>query len=656
MRINALVTLTLRLVGLYALALITAFGLMHGANAAATNALSLQDQRYTYELAKSQLQKNKISAFKASRAKLGDYALAPYLDYQFLMRSFNSSNKTNIEAFIRTHRGSYLGERMLRRYLRQLAQNQDWAGLVYWYKPEVASETMTCKWLEARHAVGDNTALASLNELWVVAKSLPKACDSLFKTWFKSEFYSHDYAWQRFLKAMAKSKQSLARYASSKLPSDQYDTLVQHVRELDRRPYKIRKLATFKPTSYEMQEVVAFGIKKYARNHPVEALSTWEQYEASSMFDETLTRDVKVALVNNLLRKKKNAHVQSMLRSSPSIRSADAIERLLRVQLKEKNWNSVKSTIALLPVESRNSDRWTYWHTRAALELGTIAESQATVAFKSLAQKRSFYGFLSADRIQTNYALENQSSAFPESTIEQVANKPAIRRAKELWLTNYQSEARAEWYYGLDQLSVEELAAAGVLANQWGWYDRGIQAMIAGKHWDHLDVRFPLAFKDHILEAADETALSPSFIFAVARQESAMSEQAKSSAGARGLMQLMPATAKQTARKRGIQHRTDDLYRAEHNIQLGSQYLDELLSQFNGNRILAAAAYNAGPHRVSTWRANQDLVDYDIWIETIPFKETRGYVQNVLTYAVIYSLRMGKPANLITKVEANQKL
>ena len=180
--------------------------------------------------------------------------------------------------------------------------------------------------------------------------------------------------------------------------------------------------------------------------------------------------------------------------------------------------------------------------------------------------------------------------------------------------------------------------------------------MIAGKHWDHLDVRFPLAFKDHILEAADETALSPSFIFAVARQESAMSEQAKSSAGARGLMQLMPATAKQTARKRGIQHRTDDLYRAEHNIQLGSQYLDELLSQFNGNRILAAAAYNAGPHRVSTWRANQDLVDYDIWIETIPFKETRGYVQNVLTYAVIYSLRMGKPANLITKVEANQKL
>ena len=241
--------------------------------------------------------------------------------------------------------------------------------------------------------------------------------------------------------------------------------------------------------------------------------------------------------------------------------------------------------------------------------------------------------------------------------VQQLATKPSLIRAKELWLTDRKSEAYAEWFYGLNKLSASELAAAGVLADSWGWHDRAINAMIAGKHWNHLGLRFPLAYETHVRQAAKTTALEPEFIFAIARQESAMAATAKSSAGARGLMQLMPATARYTARKHGIHHQTDDLYRPEHNISLGSRYLDELVNKYQGNRILAAAAYNAGPHRVKKWQANTgNALPYDVWIETIPFKETRGYVQNVLTFAVIYSHRLGKPEALITPTEAKHKL
>lgn len=617
---------------------------------------SLEQQRYQYELAKSQLKRRDFDAFERSRASLKAYPLAPYLDYQKLTLDLNSTDRSELERFIKQHRGSYLGERMLRRYLQHLAVTKQWSDLVYWYEPAVASKETKCLWREARHRLGDQAALEGTEAIWVSAKSLPKRCDALFQLWFDSEHYRPEFAWKRFIKSASHSQRGLARYLASVLPEKEYQNYVELVWELDARPYRIKTMSKFRRHTPEMQQIISFGIKKYAQKHPVKALQLWEQYEASMIFDEALTQETKLSLVKYLLRHKQTKHVKSLLRSSPSIRQTHVIERLIRAQLKDKNWSEVLSAIELLDPEAKNSDRWQYWQTRAKLELGIYDKYQADYAFSELAKKRSFYGFLAADIISAPYSLQDQSASFPNSVLAAIAKRPAFQRAKELWLTNYTREAHAEWYYGLDKLSSRELAAAGVLAHQWGWYDKGIQAMIAGRHWHHLDVRFPLAFKEHILNAADETELAPSFIFAVARQESAMSEQAVSSAGARGVMQLMPTTAKQTARKNGIKHNKSDLYRANHNIQLGSQYLDELLNKFNGNRILAAAAYNAGPHRVNRWTNKTSELDYDLWIETIPFKETRGYVQNVLTYAVIYSVRMGLPAELITKLEANQKL
>ena len=139
---------------------------------------------------------------------------------------------------------------------------------------------------------------------------------------------------------------------------------------------------------------------------------------------------------------------------------------------------------------------------------------------------------------------------------------------------------------------------------------------------------------------------------AIARRESAFFPQAHSPVGARGLMQIMPATGRQVASALGRPHTRAELYEVEHNILLGSAYYRQLLDRFAGNRVYALAAYNAGPHRVDRWRnAKGQGVPVDVWVETIPYRETRNYVKNVLSYNVVFQYLLGDTHRLLTDAE-----
>ena len=177
-------------------------------------------------------------------------------------------------------------------------------------------------------------------------------------------------------------------------------------------------------------------------------------------------------------------------------------------------------------------------------------------------------------------------------------------------------------------------------------------------NWLSAKEGLPLAYREEIAKIALDMQLEPTFIYAIARQESAFDAAARSPVGAMGLMQLMPQTALYTAKKSGIKHaNTKDLLKAEHNMRLGGLYLNHLLQTFKGNRILAAAAYNAGPSRVNRWLSEQGKEKpVDVWIETIPYKETRHYVQNVLCFSVIYGYRLGQPTMFLSEAEAKQYL
>jgi len=240
----------------------------------------------------------------------------------------------------------------------------------------------------------------------------------------------------------------------------------------------------------------------------------------------------------------------------------------------------------------------------------------------------------------------------------------AIKQQKGIILTRellHQEEylyARREWRSATRNYNEQQWITAAHVVQQWGWHNGVITSMIRAKYWDDIDLRFPLAFQEHFETNAQETGVPIHLLYAVARQESALSHDVTSPAGAKGLMQLMPATAKQTARKNNVRYRnSNDLFKPATNIMLGSRYYKEMLQRFGNNRILASAAYNAGPHRVDRWlKETENKLPFDAWIETIPFKETRGYVQNVLAFSMIYAHHLGNHERILSETEKKQSL
>jgi soluble lytic murein transglycosylase len=230
---------------------------------------------------------------------------------------------------------------------------------------------------------------------------------------------------------------------------------------------------------------------------------------------------------------------------------------------------------------------------------------------------------------------------------------PAVARIVEL---NYHREymaAQSEWYKLLeDTVDRRQQQDLALLATEHGWYRMAIDAATRAEAWDALDQRFPMAYQDVFRRHAATRRVTSTELMSIARRESAFFPEAQSPVGARGLMQIMPATAQAVAASLQQPHSQADLFNVEHNVLLGSAYYRQLLDRFDGNRIFALAAYNAGPHRVDRWRnqAGQGL-PVELWVETIPYQETRNYVQAVLSYNVVFQYLQGDKQALLTSRE-----
>ena len=314
-------------------------------------------------------------------------------------------------------------------------------------------------------------------------------------------------------------------------------------------------------------------------------------------------------------------------------------EKRLQAALQENDWQWALQTIKALSPEEQKQEQWRYWHSRALIELGRKLEGRKLL--QSLAKERSYYGFLAAQRLGDKPNLAHMALQADQQLVETLAKRPGLKRALELIKLDRPLLARQEWNLALVGAGQEELKAAARLAQQWEWPSQSILTLARLRQWNDLELRFPLAHKQAITDQAKDHGIDIAWIYAILRQESAFMSDAKSSAGARGLMQLMPKTAKQVAKElKQSPVKLEDLYQPEVNIKLGAGYLNKVYRQLQESPVLATAAYNAGPHRVRSWLPEQSQAS-DIWIETIPFRETREYLKRVLAYTVIYSYRLG---------------
>lgn len=609
--------------------------------AKADDASAMQRMRADFLAAEQALRQGDEAAFEKAFAALAGYPLQPYLTAQSLERRLKTVDPARLAAFLAEHAGTPYGDRLQRRWLHTLARQGRWEVLAA-HSPAPAPDTeLECHRRTALRLTGrEDEAFHELQSLWLSPRSLPAACDPLFDAWRARDGISPEFAWQRFRLAMGANQVTLARYLVRFLDEKRTGSANAWLR-LHARPELLER-ENAPDDSTEKQELYAHAFSRLLTRDTERALLVWEQLPASASPAVGGLRSDLEARLATMLALRRHPAAQQRLEALDDAHADDtAREWRIRAALQAEDWRAVAEGIARLPEAEQGEIRWRYWLARSLDATGDHEGARAV--WLEIAGVRDYYGFLAADRIGLPYRFGHASMPIDETALAALAAAPGMMRAHELHLLGRLPEARREWHYATRALDGAGLQTAAYLAHRWGWHDRAILAVARTPERDDLELRFPLAFRGDIVAAAAAQGIDPALGFAIIRQESAFAADARSSAGALGLMQLMPATARRVAAQLDVSiGNSTRLLDVALNLRLGMSYLRRLIERF-GHQASALAAYNAGPHRATAWLPRDRNMDADLWAETIPFRETRNYVQNVMYFSAIYEDRLDLP-------------
>jgi len=614
--------------------------------AQSVQAVDLAQQRQYYDQAKSALARGDSGPFQMYRAALADYPLEPYLEYDELTARLKTASNAEIEKFLAEHGDLPQANWMKLRWLRWLAERGDWQPFVQYYDPKLNFVELDC--LYGQYQLGHNlkaAGYANAEKLWMTGKTLPAACDAFFAQWAADGQLTEQKRWQR-----AKLAAQVRNYALANQLVNSLNSLAPQGKLLlsvAQKPDMLNNPGQFLPADEAMSDVVGLGLRRLAKQDPQKALSMLDGYSASMHFSREEQVEIAKEIGLTLARSYDDRALEVMTKYDPDLRDNTVTEWRLRLLLRLGRWEDAYELTRRLPKDLADTNRWRYWEARS-LELAQPNSPLIPTLYKTVAKERDFYGFLAADRTQAPYQLTNRPLILSQAVINKVRNTPGIRRALEFHDRGQIVDGRREWYHVTRRFNRDEMVAQAKLAYDMQWYFPAIRTISQAQYWDDLDIRFPMAHRNTLVREAQLRGLHSSWVFAITRQESAFMDDARSGVGATGLMQLMPATAKETARKFSIPLASpQQVLDPDTNIQLGAAYLSQVHAQFNGNRVLASAAYNAGAGRVRQWLKGANHLAFDVWVESIPFDETRQYVQNVLSYAVIYGQKLNLPQPLV---------
>ena len=607
--------------------------------------LQLQRQQFkqAYELINSGKDYNFVTLSKG----LQDYPLYAYLQFSHLYTKFNKQDEAAIRRFLQENANTPLEKRMRTRWLYKLAKQKNWQAFLSDYQPQSASD-LRCYQLQARINTTplDQTLLNDIRAMWLVGQSQVKECDPAFERFYKSKLMSPELIWERIRLSMQAGNLRLAKHLSARLNKDDQQRALLW-RQVVINPQKNLNDPALGQDTPLNREIVMHGLHKLASNNPMAAKSYWinlkSQYAFTQAEQESVERQITFTAVQ-----KKLPQAPVWLESLQSQQNSDEIQRyLIRYATGAQDWERLEKWTRKSAHPDFNHLRWKYWKARSLEHIGQ--KSDADLIYKALAHHRDYYGFLAAEKLGVGYRYNDQRLTLNREQEAALLAIPAIMRARELYVQKIYEDARREWSHATSTMKRDQLLQSSVLADEWGWHDRTILTLGQAKAYDDLERRFPLPYNTIIKKYASKRGLPASIIYTLMRSESAFIHDVRSWAGAMGLMQVMPATGQQTAKKIGLKNykNASQLYDPETNIAIGTAYLKEMLKRYDGNFIMAAAAYNAGPHRVTRWRPERGCKPGEEWVETIPFNETRRYVRRALFYSVLYQWRMNEKINSI---------
>jgi soluble lytic murein transglycosylase len=460
---------------------------------------------------------------------------------------------------------------------------------------------------------------------------------------------TEDRVWERIWLAIDRRNLELVSELKGELPRRER-VWVERLLDMHRNPADELADLDYPVEMRRAREIVRHGIARLAREDALAAMQTWRQMrEEYEFFGEDENYVLRAVGVQAALQHRPEAlEWLTAVSADPS----DEVLRQWRVRAAARSghWPTTLKFAAMLTDAEQADDEWRYWRARGEEETGATKAARDT--YGSLSKKRGFYGFLAADRVNLPYELNDTRVAATPEERATVAALPGIRMAHELLILGETPEARRQWAYATEPLDSRGLAVAATIAQEWGWHDRAIRTANQADALNDLELRFPVAYRDVVEENARAYDIDPGWIYGVMRQESMFVPDARSPAGALGLMQLMPRTGKLVARELNMGRMPPNrILDIENNVKLGAGYLRRMLDQNSGNAMLATASYNAGPHRVRQWLPDQGSMSADVWANSIPFSETREYVKNVMTYTTIYEHRLGiRPTRLSARM------
>ena len=612
---------------------------------------SLDEQRSRYAQTKQAWDNRQMDVVNQLMPTLTTYPLYPYLQYRQITDDLMNQPALVVTNFIAANPTLPPARSLKSRFVNELARRDDWRGLLAFSPEKPTGTEAQCNYYYAKWNVGQTQeAWDGAKALWLSGKSQPNACDRLFGAWRASGQQDPLAYLERIRLAMKAGNTSLVRVLAQQMPSD-YQTIATAVIALANDPNSVMTFARTTGATDFTRQMAAVAFASVARQDVENARLMIPSLAQAQQLNEDQIQELRDIVAWRLMGSDVTEE-QAIWRDDAIMRSQSTslVERRVRMALGLGDRRGLNTWLARLPMEAKEKDEWRYWQADLLLERGR--DDEAKDILRSLMQQRGFYPMVAAQRLGEEYTFRIDKA--PANLDPALTSGPEMARVRELMYWNMDNTARSEWANLVTSKTKDQQAQLARYAFNQNWWDLSVQATIAGKLWDQLEERFPLAYNDLFKRYISGKDIPQSYAMAIARQESAWNPKAGSPVGARGLMQIMPGTATHTVSMFSIPGYSgpSQLLDPEMNINIGTSYLQYVYQQFGNNRIFASAAYNAGPGRVRTWRGNSGgRIDAVAFVESIPFSETRGYVKNVLSYDAYYRYFMGQKDALLSDAE-----
>jgi soluble lytic murein transglycosylase len=532
-----------------------------------------------------------------------------------------------------------LSNKLRERWLYELARLKDWKSYNQYYQSS-KDINLVCYEHIAKYTIADpQEAMNAATSLWLTGNSMPPACNHLFNLLIKDKGFNQDLIGQRIALALDRRNIQLALYLLT-LFKTPHLLEAQALNSVYQNPKNISKL----PAGGLNGDIYLYGLKRMVSMNMDKAITLWRQSKTQLLLNAAQKQNFLAHLV---LYKAMRTHEDTeewFNQIDPHYYSDILLDWQIRFALKRQNWSQVSTLIS----DSKNKETpcWQYWLARALEEQGKIKEAKAL--YEPLAKNRHYYGFLASLRLKQDPHFINEVPIKNPDVLKPY--QAFTNQINALYASKNTRQASGLLNDFMSELPKDEASALVYwIDTTLKWYEKSVYLSNNDLLNNQLSLRFPLPYKEVIKGYSKKYGISPELIYAMIRQESGFREDVTSSAGARGLMQLVPYTAGVVSKENKIAYSNQSqLFLPEKNIHIGVAYLKQLSKRFSNHPILIAAAYNAGPKQVVYWLKTHPPKEIDVWIETLPWQETRNYLKNIMAFYVVYQYRLNQHPHLET--------